>query len=323
MNPSPLTLIRQKSAADGRGGGGSGGGFGMETKVDSGIEIRPSPNAALESRNNTDLDEGLGHSSEQDDDEMDRMLNELSSIVPPSDLPVVTSSLGSNAADEEESSSTGSEAGSDSLDRLALMRKRLEECGGGGSEVKPGGGGPETSSDREHPVAVAAESGNKEPSPPGGGESRDRSEAGASTAINIQPPTPTVSTQDSLGSAQVTRTSGRSGTDSLAAHPRSSEGGKDSGSGGGSPGVEPRAGSGSPAKGSPGRSSPCFSPGSQSSSPNVGGVVDEWGRRLEDSVRAWAAQIILSLEHLHIHGVICRWVLQSHSGVPFQFYSKT
>ena len=287
LNPSPLTLVRQKSAADGSG-------FGMKTKVESGMGIRHSP----ESRN-TEQDKDLSNSSEQDDDdEMDRMLSELSSIVPPSEPPV-TSSLGSTAADEEEYS-TGSEAGADSLDRLALMRKRLEEYGS--SAVKPGAS--ETSSDREHPVAGGAEAGsNKESSPGGDGESRDHSETGASTAINIQPPTPTVATQDSLGTAQNARTSGRSGADCLAAEPRSSRGGKDLVGSGNSPGVEPRAGSGSPRR----TSSPCFSPGSHS--PKMGGVVDEWGRRLEDSVRVWAAQIILGLEHLHIHGVICRWVL--------------
>ena len=36
--------------------------------------------------------------------------------------------------------------------------------------------------------------------------------------------------------------------------------------------------------------------------------VDDWGKRLEESVREWAAQIILALEHLHTQGIVCRSV---------------
>ena len=38
-------------------------------------------------------------------------------------------------------------------------------------------------------------------------------------------------------------------------------------------------------------------------------VKDDWVQRLEDSVREWAAQIVLALEHLHNHGIICRYAL--------------
>ena len=283
----------------------------METKLNSGIKTRPSPDRTLAS-DSTKVDESLSHSLEQDDDEMDHMLNELSSIVPPTDLPV-TSSLGSNATEGD--SSTSSETATDSLDRLALMRKRLEECSD--SEAKPDGARSETTSDREHPVAGDTEGSSEERNPPVG-EREDRPDTGgqpASTAINIQPPTPTVSTQESLGGpADDTRTGGRTGADTLAAEPWGSGEGKELVSSGSSPGGT-RSATSSP-KGSPRQSSPCFSPGSQHSSPNVGGVVDEWGRRLEDSVRTWAAQIVLCLEHLHIHGVICRWVSRHRSPIP-------
>jgi len=36
--------------------------------------------------------------------------------------------------------------------------------------------------------------------------------------------------------------------------------------------------------------------------------VDDWNQRLEQGVKRWAAQIVLALEHLHNHGIICRSV---------------
>lgn len=62
---------------------------------------------------------------------MERMLGELASIVPPSSIPItssLTSDTGLNREDSNESSGKDdSSEPSNSIDRLALLRKRLEE----------------------------------------------------------------------------------------------------------------------------------------------------------------------------------------------------
>lgn len=66
-----------------------------------------------------------------DDGEMERMLGELASIVPPSSLPVTSSLTNDSGLDRQDScSSSGKDDNSEpsnSIDRLALLRKRLEE----------------------------------------------------------------------------------------------------------------------------------------------------------------------------------------------------
>ena len=127
---------------------------------------------------------GEGESADQ---EMERMLSELTSIVPPSDAPL-TGSLASEGTDSETT---------DSIDRLTLMRRRLEEMmgEGDGSKSQVEGG------DREQPIAGVESSVQESLGPEGvfvdGSES-----ISSSTAINIQPPTPTVTSQGALGTQQ-------------------------------------------------------------------------------------------------------------------------
>ena len=124
---------------------------------------------------------------ESADQEMERMLGELTSIVPPSDVPL-TGSLASEGTDSE---------ATDSIDRLTLMRKRLEEIMGesGGSQSQVDGDG------REQPIAGVEPSVQDSLGPEGiidgGSES-----ISSGTAINIQPPTPTVTSQGALGTQQ-------------------------------------------------------------------------------------------------------------------------
>ena len=119
---------------------------------------------------------------ESGDQEMERMLSELTSIVPPSDAPL-TGSLASEGTDSE---------ATDSIDRLTLMRRRLEEMMGesDGSKSQVEGG------DREQPIAGVESSMQESLGPEGVVVD------GSGTAINIQPPTPTVTSQSALGTQQ-------------------------------------------------------------------------------------------------------------------------
>ena len=127
---------------------------------------------------------GEGESADQ---EMERMLSELTSIVPPSDAPL-TGSLASEGTDSE---------ATDSIDRLTLMRRRLEEMmgEGDGSKSQVEGG------DREQPIA-GVESSVQESLGPEGVVVDGSESISSSTAINIQPPTPTVTSQGALGTQQ-------------------------------------------------------------------------------------------------------------------------
>lgn len=124
---------------------------------------------------------------ESADQEMERMLGELTSIVPPSDVPL-TGSLASEGTDSE---------ATDSIDRLTLMRKRLEEMMGesDGSQSQVEGG------DREQPIAGVEPSVQESLGPEGVVDGGSGS-ISSGTAINIQPPTPTVTSQGALGTLQ-------------------------------------------------------------------------------------------------------------------------
>lgn len=133
---------------------------------------------------------------ESADQEMERMLSELTSIVPPSNVPLTGSLV---------SEGSGSDA-TDSMDSLALMRRRLEETMEASDEFKSRVE-ERDGLDRGYPVADGSEaprdsslqeesSGSEGATVQGaGGES-----IGSRTAINIQPPTPTVPPEGVLGS---------------------------------------------------------------------------------------------------------------------------
>ena len=281
MNPPPSTRLRQRAASSCR----------QESR--SPENTKPDESLTATERLTSPVS-GESSSGQDQDQEMERMLSELTSIVPPSDLPV-TESLGS------EGGLSGSDA-TDSIDRLALMRKQLEET----LEEKP-----ETSLSRKHSAAAGMDS-------PG---SEDSGVAGvrppSSAAINIQPPTPTVASQDALGTRGDERTDSLSVLASKSLTPSSLDLPDVPSSSPQSRNVfkaisQVEPASSSPGRASSGRSTPCFSPGSLRNSPDVSSnQVDDWVRRLEDNVRHWAAQIVVALEHLHAHGVICRWVLST------------
>lgn len=57
---------------------------------------------------------------------------------------------------------------------------------------------------------------------------------------------------------------------------------------------------------SSGQSTPHFSPVvSLRNSPEPS--FQEWEVELEDSIRKWAAQVVIALEYLHANGIICRY----------------
>lgn len=205
---------------------------------------------------------------------MERMLGELSSIVPPSSLPV-TSSLTSEGGTEGEDNQSNKESdenseASNSIDRLALLRKRLLES------VEPDERDPaEDSLIRDHVSShVTAPSEDDE----------------SSATINILPPTPTVpskaggfdnrcvpstderthsktslSVEDALiprnlADNQDMLTTGKTVSESVAIPKHVVEDGRV----GGSPGT-----------GSSGRGSPCFSPGSLHNTPDTNTKVCE------------------------------------------------
>ena len=109
-----------------------------------------------------------------DDQDMERMLSELTNIVPPTSLPVTDSLTSTGSGMEENESETN-----DSLDSLVLMRKRLEETFTEIDESLPV---------EQPPVENIPITANKEDGP---GEE--------SVSVNVQPPTPTVTSQTKLG----------------------------------------------------------------------------------------------------------------------------
>ena len=218
-----------------------------------------------------------------DDDEMERMLGELASIVPPSSLPITTNSLSSdtglNREDSNASSCSKDESSepSNSIDRLALLRKRLEES------VEP--------EELDSNSSTAAAGGNSLTLT--GLDVEDDDETAAT--INILPPTPTVPSKPGvfehhhnadLSAEERTSNGSGSGKTSLSAEDalisrRSVASDKDSptsgkavsefvavpnssrsAAGGGGAG-------GSHSNGSSTQGSPCFSPGAVLNTPNT------------------------------------------------------
>lgn len=122
---------------------------------------------------------------------MEKMLSELTSIVPPSATPPDWSlSSGRQGEEEEEGEGEGEE--SESLDTLAIMRKRLEESVLDEPSENPTAQGEEYSEDPHHkgkgsssPPIILREG-------PEGEDGREKEEEEElETAINVLPPTPT------------------------------------------------------------------------------------------------------------------------------------
>ena len=292
MNPPHSTLLKQRSATTAGD---------MDSNVNQSKTAHRKADDDLSKGGDNPvapLSESQGGASETD--EMERMLSELTSIIPPSDLPV-TNSLGSNEGSDSDATN--------SLDNLAMMRQRLQETIEESSEEG------EIALTREHSEAGVGpgDTEDEEAGTVGGGEERP-----ASTAINIQPPTPTTVNQNtSLGirTNSFPVDTGQSGPGGLQTKSSpSSSGSPQSGRMLSTTGdrrtskpitpVESRGSS--PGKASPRQGSPHFSPGSLQNSPELSSKVDDWVRRLEDNVRLWMAQIVLALECLHAHGVVCR-----------------
>lgn len=218
---------------------------------------------------------------ETETDEMERMLMELSDIVPP-DNQLDNCTEGSD-----------SEVAGDSLDRLASMRKQLEESITTGTE----------SLDSDHRLSTMPEE-----------DSKDESTLNErkSTAIKVEPPTPTTPNQSSVGLYPLSDDA-QSGMQSLSV--KATGGGPTSTS---EPASLPSTSDKMADRTAPlgeslpsGKSSPCFSPSSLRNSPEndyTRSVIDDWSRRLEENVRHWIAQIVVALDHLHTQGVVCRCV---------------
>ena len=201
---------------------------------------------------------------EEDELEMERMLGELASIVPPKSLPV-TSSLTSEGSQgievESDRESDNKSEASNSIDRLALLRKRLEESAEP-EEI-------EETPDRSHTDTRLGELTTKE------------DDDDSSATINILPPTPTVPSRPGGFDRYVLSTDDRTQSrDSLTVEdaliPRGGLATSDqntpaTGKASSSESVavpkrvvvdENRQVGGSPGNGSSGQGSPCFSPGS-------------------------------------------------------------
>ena len=157
-------------------------------------------------------------SDEEKEDEMERLLSELTSIVPPSKLPSSITSEDSQVAHSPQSNGDGGEGSdggsSDSgdggrgsedgdgepnnsvLDSLAILRKRFEETIETKQSVTDAHSQLESSteskSSRDHDMSSTSSSedaGTEKTKVP-----ETEAEAESATAINILPPTPTVST---------------------------------------------------------------------------------------------------------------------------------
>ena len=187
---------------------------------------------------------------------MERMLSELTMIVPPSSAPV-TDSL-SSREEEEGGKERGSEP-SDSLDSLALMKRRLEETMEEPSEMSVGRGQDaavwESTGEGEEPRTVGV----------------DTLQVSSSTSINIQPPTPTTPSQKKAlgGEKDSSPRTGHHLGEGL--KPALSEDDLLPSTGGFNERV-------SPIKGSPRKGSPCFSPASLQNSPDASKTVRGGGR---------------------------------------------
>ena len=134
-----------------------------------------------EKRSTREEDEDNG--DEEDDLELELMLSELTSIVPPKSFPPESSLQGDEDDDEEDNEVEDSADGGDeeSLDVLALMRKRLEE-----SMLDADSRTDDTKEDTNDLAASTNEELDSEKA------QDDEKVLDTDTSINILPPTPTI-----------------------------------------------------------------------------------------------------------------------------------
>ena len=197
---------------------------------------------------------------------MERMLGELASIVPPSSLPVTDSLTSDNglgtegSCSKDDTNSDETSEPSSSIDRLALLRKRLEESAEPEEEDSTTTINTAT---RGNSLTLTVNS------------TADMEDDETTAMINILPPTPTVPSKPggfedphSTSLSADERTSSVSGKNSLSAEdaltPRGLANDKDSlttGKAVSESVTVPTSGGGSHSNGSSGQGSPHFSPG--------------------------------------------------------------
>ena len=190
-----------------------------------------------------------------DDQDMERMLSELTSIVPPTSLPVTNSLTSTESGMEGEELETN-----DSLDSLAIMRRRLEE----------------TFSNKDDNLLVDVDQPLVENIPISTNSEDSQGPSENTISVSIQPPTPTVTSHTNLGLREHNPALGVNTTttvDLMKQEPslvRESEDVLSSVVRSESvtvPGITTKS------KGSSGTSSPCFSPGSLRNSPEPSSKV--------------------------------------------------
>jgi hypothetical protein len=132
---------------------------------------------------------------DKEDLEMEKMLSELTSIVPPSATPPDLS-LSSGGQEEREEEESGS------LDTLAIMRKRLEESVLDESTDNQGGEHSEDPKEKAPSLPSTIVILKESPERSGEGEKGREEEEELKAAINILPPTPTT-IKETFGSGGV------------------------------------------------------------------------------------------------------------------------
>ena len=139
------------------------------------------------------VNDQLDKSESSDDSEMEKMLAELTSIVPPKTLPP-DSSITSEQTVSSDSPSEENNGGNEPLDTLAIMRKRLEESMQDADSIQPDRTGKELKIELSKTPEEALK------------EEDDEDFEVIDTTIRVLPPTPTV-TKAAVGNGDLVMTS--------------------------------------------------------------------------------------------------------------------
>ena len=231
----------------------------------------------------------IGGESSDDDPEMDRMLEELMTIEPPSNRLGRRRRRGDGAAkhtpDPEEDSLTR---------RRRLLMQTVSDPqlvdsdqGNGVSEEEEK---EEEEKGESQAGAVPQLSLHGDQEPPADDES---------TIINVIPPTPTTPQQHTTGPGAIPPASQHLPTSS---EPPQKQAGI-------SPPPPPNpvtiSSHKNTSRGSSGQTTPQFSPAlSQRNSPESSLLADDVTLQLEGAIKMWAAQMVIALEHLHAYGIV-------------------